>query len=104
MSFRGVTEKIRDVSPINEILEERNVELRCVSQGWMCRCPLPEHADRMPSFSISADGCLFHCFGCGKGGDVFRLVELLDGVSFLTARKTLARRAGIRVPDRERRI
>jgi DNA primase len=104
MTFRELTENIRDASPINEILVERNIELRCVSQGWMCRCPLPEHTDTNPSFSISADGCLFHCFGCGQGGDVFRLVELLDGVNFLAARKTLAKRSGIKVPCRERSV
>ena len=104
MTFRALTEKIRHATPINEILEERDVELRCVSQGWMCRCPLPGHSDTNPSFSISADGYLFHCFGCGQGGDVFRLVELLDGVSFLAARETLAKRSGIKVPGAERNI
>jgi DNA primase len=101
MSFRQLTEKIRDRHPIHEVLEERDVELHRASQGWVCLCPLPGHYDTRPSFSISEDGRLFFCFGCERGGDVFTLVELLDGVDFLTARRKLAKRAGIALSKRD---
>jgi DNA primase len=95
MNFREWTEKIRDANPIDEVVEERGIEVRKVSQGRVCLCPLPGHYDTRPSFSISADGRCFFCFGCERSGDVFTLVELLDGIDFLTARKKLAKRVGI---------
>jgi DNA primase len=103
MTFRAFTEKIRDANPIDEVLEERGVEVRRAGQGWVCLCPLPGHIDSRPSFSISEDGRVFFCFGCERGGDVFKLLELLDGVDFLTARRKLAERAKIGLPKADRR-
>jgi DNA primase len=98
MDYRNLTEKIRNANPIHEILEERGVDLENASNGWICLCPFTDHYDTKPSFSISSDGRLFFCFGCERGGDVFTLLQLLDGLNFLAARMKLAKRAGIKLP------
>lgn len=103
MNFRHLTEKIRGSNPIDEVLEDRDIELRQTGNGWVCLCPLPDHDDTKPSFSVSEDARFFFCFGCGQKGDVFTLVQLLDGVDFMTARARLAKRAGINLPEKTRR-
>ncbi len=59
------------------------------------RCPLPGHDDEQPSFSVNPGKGVFHCFGCGRGGDAFRFVELAEGLTFPQAVERLAAMAGI---------
>lgn len=47
-----------------------------------CRCPFPDHADNKPSFAIHPDKQLFHCFGCGRGGDVLSFVMAYKNYNF----------------------
>jgi hypothetical protein len=68
-----------------------------------CRCPLWDHPDdETPSFAVSPERQLWHCFGCGKGGEVVTLVEEIVGLGFVNAIEVLARYAGIDV-DRHQR-
>ena len=53
------------------------------------------------SFSVSPGKQIFHCFGCGKGGNVFRFVMEIEGISFLEAAEKLAKRAGVKLPEKE---
>jgi DNA primase len=59
-------------------------------------CPI--HKERTPSFSIDPEQGLFHCFGCGVGGDAIKLHMLLTGDDFAAAMESLARRYGISLP------
>lgn len=59
------------------------------------RCPF--HEEQHPSFHVTPSKGFYKCFGCGKGGDVFRFVEEIEGVSFPEALKRLAERAGVRL-------
>ena len=68
----------------------------------------PFHHEKTPSFSVSPDKQIFHCFGCGKGGGVIRFVMEMENLSFPDAVANLARRVGMEVPqqqygDKERR-
>jgi len=56
---------------------------------------MPDHLETTASFTVSPAKGLFHCFGCGAGGDVFKLVQQVHGVSFAEATSILADRAGI---------
>lgn len=76
------------------------MELRRAGTGRMTGlCPF--HDERTPSFSVNVDEKLFHCFGCGEGGDVFKYVELIEGVDFNGSVELLADRAGIQLKTEE---
>ena len=59
----------------------------------------PFHSEKTPSFSVSPDKQIYHCFGCGKGGSVINFIMEIENLSFPDAVEFLARRAGMDVPD-----
>ena len=59
----------------------------------------PFHSEKTPSFSVSQDKQIFHCFGCGKGGSVITFIMEVENLSFPDAVAFLARRAGMQVPE-----
>lgn len=59
----------------------------------------PFHNEKTPSFSVSPDKQIYHCFGCGKGGSVINFIMEIENLSFPDAVAFLARRAGMEVPD-----
>lgn len=62
----------------------------------------PFHSEKTPSFSVSQDKQIFHCFGCGKGGSVITFIMEVENLSFPDAVAFLARRAGMQVPEESR--
>lgn len=72
--------------------------LRLTKAGayWKACCPF--HNEKTPSFTVNEERQAFHCFGCGKGGDIFSFVEEIEGIEFREALKLLAERAGVEVP------
>ncbi|MBA2766066.1 MAG: DNA primase [Solirubrobacterales bacterium] len=86
-------ERVRDAADMVEIVSGR-VELRRAGRDRMTgRCPF--HDERTPSFGISPSEKVFHCFGCGAGGDLFRFVQDTEGVDFKGAVELIADRYGI---------
>jgi DNA primase len=86
-------ERIREAVDFAELVGKK-VELRRVSaRNYIGRCPI--HEERTGSFSIDIEKKVFNCFGCGASGDVFRYIELTEGVDFRTAMELLAERHGI---------
>jgi DNA primase len=73
------------------------VPLRRAGTTYKGLCPF--HGERTPSFTVNRDKGFFHCFGCGQGGDVFKFVELQEGVGFQEAVKRVATRCGITMPE-----
>ncbi len=63
---------------------------------WAC-CPF--HHETQPSFSISADKQMFHCFGCKESGNALSFVKKMENVEFIDALKMLAEQAGMEIPD-----
>ncbi len=59
----------------------------------------PFHSEKTPSFSVSPDKQIYHCFGCGKGGSVINFIMEIENLSFPDAVEFLARRCGMEVPD-----
>ncbi|MCU0538420.1 MAG: DNA primase [Desulfobacterales bacterium] len=90
--------EIRHAVDIAEVISE-TVLLRKAGKNLVGLCPF--HAEKTPSFSVSPEKQIFHCFGCGSGGDVFGFVMKRDGVSFVEAVRALAQRSGIAIPERE---
>lgn len=80
---------------IRDIVSE-SVPLKKSGANWAGLCPF--HAEKTPSFSVSTTKQIFHCFGCGAGGDVISFVMKRDGVSFREALEVLASRCGMELP------
>lgn len=74
-----------------------HVALRKVGRSHKGLCPF--HKEKSPSFTVRADPPVFHCFGCGAGGDVVEFIKLKEGLSFKDAIESLARRFGVPIPD-----
>jgi len=86
-------EKVRDSVNIAEVISGY-VNLKRKGQGdFWGRCPF--HQEKTASFHVRPDRGMFHCFGCGKGGNVFTFLMEIEGVSFSEAVKMLAERVGI---------
>jgi DNA primase len=81
-------------------LVSRVVTLRKAGQNWKGLCPF--HAEKTPSFMVNPAKRIFHCFGCGVGGDVFGFVMRQDRLSFPEAVRALATSAGVALPDDRR--
>jgi len=90
-------ERVREASDLVEIVRQ-TVALRRVGRNWVGLCPF--HSEKTPSFTVSPERGLYHCFSCKVGGDVFKFVQESEKVGFLEAVEMLSRRAGIPVPSR----
>jgi DNA primase len=75
------------------------VSLKRTGQNAVGLCPF--HADKRPSFTVSASKQLYHCFGCGAGGDLFAFVMQRESVNFPEAVQWLARKSGVPLPTGE---
>ena len=75
------------------------VALKKNGQSLWGRCPF--HNEKTPSFSVSPERQTFHCFGCGKGGDVFTFVMEMEHLDFRETLERLAERAGVKLEERK---
>lgn len=91
---KEVLERIRDANDIVEVVQ-RYLPLHRAGSNYKTLCPF--HKEKTPSFHVNPARQIFHCFGCGKGGDVFRFITEYERVDFATAVRMLADRVGITV-------
>ncbi len=89
-------EEVRRAADIVRAISE-HVTLKKMGSSWKGLCPF--HHEKTPSFNVRSEPPVFHCFGCGEGGDVFKFVMLHERVSFPEAAEMLARRFGVPVPE-----
>ncbi len=66
-------------------------------------CPFPDHQEKSPSFSVSSEKQLYHCFGCGKSGNVYSFLRDYNGMSFPEAVEILAQSVGMDVPREDQK-
>jgi len=85
-------ERVRQAVDMLDLVGAKT-ELRRSGSQWMGTCPF--HDERTPSFSVNAADKVFHCFGCGEGGDIFKFVQLTDGLPFRESLEQLADRYGV---------
>jgi DNA primase len=97
MAFpESFVEEVRRTADIVRVISE-HVALRKLGTSWKGLCPF--HQEKTPSFNVRSEPAVFHCFGCGEGGDVFKFMMLRERVSFPEAVEGLARRFGVPVPE-----
>lgn len=75
------------------------LSLKAVGSNFRAVCPF--HNEKTPSFMVSPDKQIWHCFGCGKGGDLISFIKEMEGLEFVEALKLLAPRAGIVIEGRD---
>ncbi|HEM3540652.1 DNA primase [Streptococcus suis] len=93
LSKDKITE-IKQALNIVDVIGE-TVALTKAGRNYVGLCPF--HGEKTPSFNVIEDKQFYHCFGCGKSGDVFKFVEEVRGVSFADAAAILAEKAGFQV-------
>lgn len=97
MISRHTIDEILDRVDIVRVIEERGVTLKRRGASLMGVCPF--HGDKGPSLSVSPDRGLWHCFGCGEGGNAIDFVMKCDVLTFVDAVKLLAKELHIDIED-----
>ena len=90
--------EIRDRSSILEVVSDY-ITLKKAGKNYKGLCPF--HSEKTPSFMVNEEKQIFHCFGCGEGGDVFTFLMKVGHFSFPQVIEELANRYGIRLPPKE---
>ena len=91
-----VIEEIRTQVDIVDVVSDY-VALKKRGQNYFGLCPF--HAEKTPSFSVHAEKQIYHCFGCGMGGNAFTFLRDMEKISFIEAVRLLAQKAGIPLPE-----
>jgi DNA primase len=95
--FDDIVREVKDQVDIVTVVS-RYVSLKKRGKNYIGLCPF--HSEKTPSFTVSPDKDFYHCFGCGKGGDVLGFVMEMEGIDFPGALKTLAEEVGVKIPER----
>ena len=88
-------DEIRNKNDIVDVISQY-VTLKRSGRNFFGLCPF--HNEKSPSFSVSPDKQIFHCFGCGVGGNVITFISKIEGIGFKEAIENLAERANISLP------
>ena len=92
-----VLDQIRLRADIIDVVQSYVPTLKKAGLTWKACCPF--HHEKTPSFTVNPDRQIFKCFGCGKGGDVFKFIMELENLDFTSAAELLARKYGITIPE-----
>lgn len=97
-------EIINEVRQTNDIVDviSQYMHLKRSGRNFFGLCPF--HNEKSPSFSVSPDKQIFHCFGCGVGGNVITFVSKIEGLNFIETVQMLAERANIQLPTLENNV
>jgi DNA primase len=96
----AVLAELRSAADIVQVVGD-HTRLKKAGRSWKGLCPF--HNERTPSFTVDRDKGLYHCFGCGAGGDVIHFVRQMDRLDFPEAVESLATRFGVSIPRRASR-
>lgn len=94
MITKDMIDEIKHAVNIVDIIGE-SVALTKAGRNYLGLCPF--HNEKTPSFNVLEDKQFYHCFGCGKSGDVFKFIEEYRGISFVDAVQEVGQRAGFQL-------
>ena len=92
----GTLEEIKSRVDIVDLISDY-LSLKKSGQNWKGLCPF--HTEKTPSFTVSPAKQIYHCFGCGSGGDIFSFLLKYENLTFPEALGTLAKRAGVTLKE-----
>ena len=92
---------LEQVRQANDVVEVIGLYFPLKRAGANFRALCPFHKEKTPSFNVNPQKQIWHCFGCGEGGDVFKFVMKYENLDFTAAVRRLAERAGIRIEFQE---
>ena len=92
----SLIEEVRERNDIVDVISGY-VQLKKKGSTYFGLCPF--HNEKSPSFSVSESKQIFHCFGCGVGGDVIHFVSKIENLDFKQAIEALAEKSGITLPS-----
>lgn len=99
MAFSGdFLYSLKQANPLVDIMSQYT-QLKRAGHNYVCLCPF--HSEKTPSCSVSPDLQMFHCFGCGAGGDVITFIMKIENLDYVEAVRYLAERANIPMPDND---
>ena len=90
-----ILEEVRGANDIVDVISQY-IRLKRSGRNYFGLCPF--HNEKSPSFSVSPDKQIFHCFGCGVGGNVISFISKIEGIGFKEAIEVLAEKANIKLP------
>ncbi len=93
-----IVEEVRSRNDIVDVISEY-AGLKKAGNSYKCCCPF--HSEKTPSFTVSREKQMYHCFGCGAGGNVYTFIMKYENYTFPEAIEYLAKRAGITLPEQE---
>ena len=93
-----IIDEIRNANDIVDVISQY-VVLKRSGRNFFGLCPF--HKEKSPSFSVSPDKQIFHCFGCGVGGNVIHFISKIENISFIESLQILAEKANITLPTLE---
>ena len=96
-----ILNEIRQSNDIVDVISQY-VHLKRSGRNYFGLCPF--HSEKSPSFSVSPDKQIFHCFGCGVGGNVITFISKIEGLGFVESVQSLAERANIQLPTLENTV
>jgi DNA primase len=99
MTGRIAEEKIREIRERSDIVALVSSYLPLKRSGANHQGLCPFHGEKTPSFNVNATRQIFHCFGCGVGGNVFSFLMRMEGLTFPEAVRRLGERVGVEVEE-----
>ena len=90
-----ILDEVRNSNDIVDVISQY-ISLKRSGRNYFGLCPF--HNEKSPSFSVSPDKQIFHCFGCGVGGNVISFISKIEGIGFKEAIEVLAEKANIKLP------